>query len=1812
MEELKDMRNFLKNLKNLKSLMQIFKELMGCRLSVAGASRTAEVATSHRILSGIDLFRTRFALVALLMVMGGFSTRAWGISKTKLTVTASGNGKIAITKNSTPPESYKSYDEASTEHGGVALWKKDTYYVWVQPSTGYKCDGVSNCSWNASGYYTITITGNTGGVTNNETATFVGVDYSVIFNAEESTGGTMSYQEFVYGTAQNLTGNGYEREYTVTYDKNGGSCDETSAVATYTFAGWATDPSGDVVYLDEAEVNNLASTDGAEVNLYAKWTRAAVTLPSASKDDYLFDGWYDETDKIVGTAGTLYYPTADVTLSAHWTNRYVPTMEGSDQDMLVGQEQEEAFTLLNTDNPTCHINVLSIDSINDGSGLVIQYDAVNNKIIARNAGKAEIYFTQAETETIQKDTSEVYTYTITKRDPEFTWAGNSIYHNSTIANFFTTSNTDFGFDVESTDGEVAELVGRTLKAYNKPSASPITITVSQEENYKWKPKSESKLITVSSKANHVQFTYTRAMYLNEDITVNLVSELGTSWDNDKNSICLGNGSADVFNPASSETKDKYVDIKFEGIPETLSFNYATNQNAATDEDWYVKESINGTDWSAKIWNKDKDGDSFDDSTRIKLQPTTRYVRLCYSGNFSGYYRYVTISELQYFRKDATSFEYATNLLDHVPDVQSFVVEHANIGYQTTITAPSHYQVSVDGETYSSSINYSTNATARTGGDIMDEFTVYVKYLADEEGTHEGNVVVSNNLSGNLNVGVSGRTVKKFTPVITWTGEETTFEVGETITNGFTVENENGDLITGDLEWTFESDDTDVVELLSSNTAMRAHTLDEDIKTTTIRGVLAEGGTYFEGTSGDVTITVKRKDNTITITGVSASMLTDETMTGISVTSTNSSGPAFEITEAPRATEAVIDISDLSAVTIESQHSIGTFYWTIHQDADGTYKAADKEFSVEVALGEEDLTAKIYMYESGSNEGAGWNLNDFGEVPLVPVGVATTVWYEAKQDNSGKKYIHLKEYYNGAWSQFGDMKTSLKDSYASTGAQSKDFAHGDASTSFKFTAGGSKDSENADDFAKVYVRNVKIECSGHILTNVAGDALAITKQEDGESLIYLDAEGYETFTVYYGLAKNSGDVKLTCDNDHFTFGVDDEKEEGLTLVANDEDDTQCGNKVIKVYYNPTEVGTESATVTISNKVYNKTITITGTCKYPQTISWNIGDRLKKDTENKISNAANVTLGTAITYRSSNSDVVEVTDEGTKLLAKATGSARIYASASGNSIYYDALDSIDVTVVESVTEDAVNVSKNADWTGDIGIWTPVVIKLGADITISGEVEAYSLEIETGAKVTIAPTGGLTIGEGGISGATTENLILAADANVEGESETLGQTGYLRISPRYTGDMPSATVELFSIAYSDEKKDTWQYAGIPFTADYIDGATFCEYGKQFVYGWSETEGDWFNAYAEEIDLFRGYCLTQNKNSKGDTFKFKGTLVAPDDANATISLSYTEESAEKGYHILANSFTAPIDITQMGASDFVNATATIYLFNTGAYSKSGYTIVDDDNSTESGDYIAVSPGTAAYIQNKISSFPVVIPAMQGFCVQAIDNEASLTLDYGKIVWGANYGAHPNKPMRVKADDNSAQEETTTGTTGFLKVTLSDGESADNLYILSSKDAGYTKKYTNGYDAPKKMSDDPALPNIFAEEDGYQLAIDATLDLLGTSIGVRRGKASNYTMYFTHVTTEQDLLLLDVEENEVTLIEEGASYQFAINAEQGTVISGRFLIIEAQNGGNQGTATGTEETTVEHTMQKFIYNGRLYILKDGVLYDARGMMIKR
>ena len=92
------------------------------------------------------------------------------------------------------------------------------------------------------------------------TATLVPITYTVSFNANGGSGDAMAAQTHTYNEAQNLTANSY------------------TAPLGYTFAGWATTANGDVVYADGESVSNLKSTQGANLELFAKWTKNEFAL----------------------------------------------------------------------------------------------------------------------------------------------------------------------------------------------------------------------------------------------------------------------------------------------------------------------------------------------------------------------------------------------------------------------------------------------------------------------------------------------------------------------------------------------------------------------------------------------------------------------------------------------------------------------------------------------------------------------------------------------------------------------------------------------------------------------------------------------------------------------------------------------------------------------------------------------------------------------------------------------------------------------------------------------------------------------------------------------------------------------------------------------------------------------------------------------------------------------------------------------------------------------------------------------------------------------------------------------------------------------------------------------------------------------------------------------------------------------------------------------------------------------------------------------------------------------------------------------
>ena len=147
--------------------------------------------------------------------------------------------------------------------------------------------------------------------------------YTVNYNGNGATGGTTASSTHTYDKAQNLTLNGYERQYTVTFNENYEGSTNQTAKSTYAFKDWnlKNDGTGNA-YTNGQSVTNLTSTNNGTVTLYAMWDNtvgsAKVTLPTLTRANYVFEGWYKEqaTTTLVGTAGNKYTPSGNITLYA--------------------------------------------------------------------------------------------------------------------------------------------------------------------------------------------------------------------------------------------------------------------------------------------------------------------------------------------------------------------------------------------------------------------------------------------------------------------------------------------------------------------------------------------------------------------------------------------------------------------------------------------------------------------------------------------------------------------------------------------------------------------------------------------------------------------------------------------------------------------------------------------------------------------------------------------------------------------------------------------------------------------------------------------------------------------------------------------------------------------------------------------------------------------------------------------------------------------------------------------------------------------------------------------------------------------------------------------------------------------------------------------------------------------------------------------------------------------------------------------------------------------------------------------------------
>lgn len=106
---------------------------------------------------------------------------------------------------------------------------------------------------------------------------------------------------------------------TVSLDLMGGTCNTTSLTASgirdFSFAGWF----NEYDYIYRAAGSSYTPTRSETIHADFNYTESynAVTLPTPTRDNYIFKGWATKSTATSGITGS-YTPTDDVTLYATW------------------------------------------------------------------------------------------------------------------------------------------------------------------------------------------------------------------------------------------------------------------------------------------------------------------------------------------------------------------------------------------------------------------------------------------------------------------------------------------------------------------------------------------------------------------------------------------------------------------------------------------------------------------------------------------------------------------------------------------------------------------------------------------------------------------------------------------------------------------------------------------------------------------------------------------------------------------------------------------------------------------------------------------------------------------------------------------------------------------------------------------------------------------------------------------------------------------------------------------------------------------------------------------------------------------------------------------------------------------------------------------------------------------------------------------------------------------------------------------------------------------------------------------------------
>lgn len=395
----------------------------------------------------------------------------------------------------------------------------------------------------------------------------------------------------------------------------------------------------------------------------------------------------------------------------------------------------------------------------------------NGKWVAKGKGSAVLTIAQVNSDKWTGDTI-TRTINVNRYDPVFDWSGlpDTLNFNTTFVNPVR-STSDGAITYKSNKSAVTVTNDSTTLHTAEKADNAVTITAIQKPTYKYEGKTATKTVKVLKLRNHVKVEVkSNETYL----AVRKKTEGDVSWvGGSDNAIRLGGSETGAFSSPAWNWNDKYIDVKFEGIPKTISFTTGLTSGAATpgvsgNGFWYMIEYPEGES-EHTLWTENDNANPGYISRDLK--PNTNKVRICYTGNFAGYVKNLTITERTELSIDGNveSLDFESTDAGSNATKKNFTFDWYNLNPLT---------LSIEGGDGKYSVSPSSISSKKDSFALNEP--VEVSYIHTAGGTHNATLRISDGVT-TKDIALTG-TTNKVTPAITWKENLSPMSRGENVTD----------------------------------------------------------------------------------------------------------------------------------------------------------------------------------------------------------------------------------------------------------------------------------------------------------------------------------------------------------------------------------------------------------------------------------------------------------------------------------------------------------------------------------------------------------------------------------------------------------------------------------------------------------------------------------------------------------------------------------------------------------------------------------------------------------------------------------------------------------------------------------------------------------------------------------------------------------------------------------------------------------------------------------------------------------------------